>query len=162
MPNFSNKWKITPKSYWNCIEIISDIADFHGRLFFNWLFVQFSIKIFLLITGICYCLRNWNFTRWKSRNSAIDITFKWELLVCLQLQKFSPFPKTNAWFYCCRSTPLFFMYILSVGKPTFMMISNQMMDILWQTAASVANETNHKKCMNIEVKVSWDEKCHMQ
>ena len=101
----------------------------------------FSIKIFLLITGICYCLRNWNFTRWKSKNSSIDITLIWELLVCLQLQKVSPFPKTNAWFYCCRSIPLFFMYILSVRKPTFMMISNQMMDILWQTAASVANET---------------------
>ena len=45
-----------------------------------------------------------------------------EHLVCLQLKNFSPFPNP-------------------AGKPTFMMIINQMMDILWQTAASVANET---------------------
>ena len=35
----------------------------------------------------------------------------------------------------------FLIYILSVGKPTFMMILNQMMDILWQTATAVANGT---------------------
>ena len=45
-----------------------------------------------------------------------------EHLVCLQLKFFLPFP-----------TP--------AGKPTFMMIINQMMDILWQTAAAVANGT---------------------
>ena len=139
--NFSNKWKIPPKSYLNCIEIISHIANFHGRLLLNWLFVQFNIKKILLITSIFCCLHNWNLTRWTSKNSSIDITVMWEHLVCLKLQKFSPIPKTNAWFCCCRSIPLFFMYILSVGKPTFMMILNQMMDILWQTAASVANET---------------------
>ena len=33
------------------------------------------------------------------------------------------------------------MYIVSVGKPTFMMILNRMMDVLWQTAAAVANGT---------------------
>ena len=33
------------------------------------------------------------------------------------------------------------MYIVSVGKPTFTMILNQMMDTLWQTAAVVANST---------------------
>ena len=31
------------------------------------------------------------------------------------------------------------MYIVFVGKPTFMMILNQMMDILWQTAVIVAS-----------------------
>ena len=53
-----------------------------------------------------------------------------ELLVCLLLEKCSPFPKTNKQVYCYRSIPLFFMYIVSVMKPTFMMILNQMMDIL--------------------------------
>ena len=42
--NFSNKWKIPQKPYWKFIEIIFRIAKFHGRLFFNWLFVQFSSK----------------------------------------------------------------------------------------------------------------------
>ena len=45
-----------------------------------------------------------------------------EHLVCLQLKTFLPF-------------------LNPAGKPTFMIIINQMMDILWQTAASVANET---------------------
>ena len=31
-----------------------------------------------------------------------------QLLVCLLLEKFSPIPKTNKQFYCCRSIPLFF------------------------------------------------------
>ena len=54
-----------------------------------------------------------------------------QLLDCLQLGKCSPFSKINKRFYRCRSIPLFL--------PTFMMILNQMMDILWQTAAAVAN-----------------------
>ena len=33
------------------------------------------------------------------------------------------------------------MYIVHVGKPTFMMILNQIMDFLWQTAAAVASGT---------------------
>ena len=45
-----------------------------------------------------------------------------ELLVCLQLKKISPIPNP-------------------AKTPTFMITINQMMDILWQTAASVANET---------------------
>ena len=64
-----------------------------------------------------------------------------QLLDCLQLEKCSPFPITNTRFYRCGSIPLFFMYIVSVGKPTFMMILNQMMDTLWQTAAPVTNGT---------------------
>ena len=59
------------------------------------------------------------------------------ILVCLQLQKFSPFPKTNKRVYRCRSVFLFFdMY-----WPTFMMMLNQTTDILWQTATAVANGT---------------------
>ena len=38
------------------------------------------------------------------------------------------------------------MYIVFVGKPTFMMILNRMMDILWQTAAAVANGTTTSAC----------------
>ena len=33
------------------------------------------------------------------------------------------------------------MYIVSVGKLTFMMVLNRMMHILWQTAEAVANGT---------------------
>ena len=40
------------------------------------------------------------------------------------------------------------MYIVSVEKATFTMILNQIMVILWQTAAALA-----KKGMNIQVKV---------
>ena len=49
----------------------------------------------------------------------------------------------------------FLVHSVSVGKPTFMMILNQMMNILWQTAAVVANgeeEKEDKKRMNIQVK----------
>ena len=56
------------------------------------------------------------------------------LLVRLQLEKISSFPKINKRFYLCRSILLFFIYIIPAGKPTFMIILNQMMDILWQTA----------------------------
>ena len=42
-----------------------------------------------------------------------------ELLVCLQLKKISPIPNP-------------------ARTPTFMITINQMMDILWQTAAFVA------------------------
>ena len=33
------------------------------------------------------------------------------------------------------------MYIVSIVKPTFMIILNQMMDMLWQTTAAAANGT---------------------
>ena len=59
----------------------------------------------------------------------------------MQLEKFSPFPKTKKQFYHCRSIPLIFMYILFVGEPTFIMILNRMVDIFWQTAAPVTNGT---------------------
>ena len=45
-----------------------------------------------------------------------------ELLVCLQLKKISPIPN-------------------SARTPTSMITINQMVEILWQTAAFVANET---------------------
>ena len=106
----------------NLINITSFFANFNRRLFFNWLLVQLSSKKKILITDVCYCLPNWNFTLWKTRNSSTDITLMCEHLVCLQLKTFSPF-------------------LNPAGKPTFMIIINQMMDILWQTAASVANET---------------------
>ena len=43
------------------------------------------------------------------------------------------------------------------------MILNQMVDILWQTAAAVEvyKNKNHKKCINIQVKVFWDNAMQM-
>ena len=38
----------------------------------------------------------------------------------------------------------FLMYIVSVTKPTFMMILNQMIDLLWQTAVAVLNSTTRR------------------
>ena len=38
----------------------------------------------------------------------------------------------------------FLMYIVSVVNPTFTMILNQMMDILWQTAAAVSNSATRR------------------
>ena len=115
-----------------------------------------AAKKFHWLRNIYYCLCKWNFPWWKGENSSFDITLMREhLLVRLQLEKISSFPKTNKRFYRCRSIPLFFIYIVTAGKPTFMIILNHMMDILWQTEY-------HKKCMNIQVKVFWDEKYHMQ
>ena len=56
----------------------------------------------------------------------------------MQLENFLPFPKANKQFYRYRSIPLFF-YVYCI--PTFMMILNRMMDILWQAAAAVTNCT---------------------
>ena len=53
------------------------------------------------------------------------------LLVYLQLEKFSTFPKTKKDFIAIVLFIYFLIYIVSVGKPTLMMILNQMMDILW-------------------------------
>ena len=56
-----------------------------------------------------YCLCNWNFPWWEGENSSFDITLMREHIpVWLQLEKISPFPKTNKRFYRCRSIPLFF------------------------------------------------------
>ena len=57
----------------------------------------------------------------------------------------------------------FYIYIVSVGKPTFMMILNQMMDILWQTEATVANGTTRSawtfklKCFKLwSITYNWN------
>ena len=88
----------------------------------------------------CYCLCNWNFTWWKGENSSTYFN-AWTLTGLLAVRKFLVFPKTNKQFYHYWTIPLFFMCIVPVQKPTFIMILNRMIYILWQTAASVANGT---------------------
>ena len=87
------------------------------------------------LQNIYYCLCNWNFPWWKGENSSFDITLMREHIpVWLQLEKFLPFPKANKRFYRCRSIPCIFY-----GKVQY-----------------------HKKCMNVQVEVFWDENYHMQ
>ena len=112
-------------------------------LFFNCVFFKFSSKKICWLRNICYCLCNWNFTRWKGESSSFDTTLMRKLLlVCFQLETFSKqkFSMANKRFYSFT----FFMHIASFGKPTFMIILNRMIDILWQTAAAVANGTTRR------------------
>ena len=74
-------------------------------------------------------------------NSSFDVTLMRDhLLVCLQLQILSPFPKTNE-FIAVDLFVCFLMCTVSAEKPTFIMMLNQTTDILWQTATAVANGT---------------------
>ena len=77
-------------------------------LFFNCVFFQFTAKQFYWLRNIYYCLCNWCFPWWKGENSSFDTTLmRKQLLGFLQLEKLSPFPKTNKRFYRCRSTRFF-------------------------------------------------------
>ena len=78
-------------------------------LFFNCVFFQFRSKKILLIGKYLLLLLQIKFSMVKGENSSFDITLMREhLLVCLQLEKISPFPKTSKGFYRCRSILLFF------------------------------------------------------
>ena len=95
-----------------------------------------TAKKFYWLRNICYCLCNWNFPWWKGENLSFDIALMLkQLIVCLQLEKISPFPKTNKQFYRSRSIPLFFDIYCICREAYFHE------DILWQAAAAVANGT---------------------
>ena len=63
------------------------------------------------------------------------------LLVCLQLEQSSPFPKANERFYRCSSSTLFFYVYCICREVYFHTDINQVIGILWQTAAAVATST---------------------
>ena len=56
------------------------------------------------------------------------------LQLCLQLEKFSSFPKTNKRVYRYRFVPFLFD-VCCICREAFMVMLNKMTDILWQTAA---------------------------
>ena len=80
-------------------------------------------------------------------------------LVCLQLEKCSPFPKTNKWFYRCISIPLLF-YVYIISREAYFHIKSD--DGYFLANRSGCGVWYHKKCMNIQVKVFWDKKDRMQ
>ena len=56
------------------------------------------------------------------------------LLVCLQLEKFCHLQRPINDFIAVDLFLCIFRYIVPAGKPTFMIILNQIIDILWQNA----------------------------
>ena len=82
------------------------------------------------------------------------------LLVCLQLQKFSPFPKTNKRVYRCRSVSLFFD-VYCICREAYFHDDVKSDDGYFMANCNSCGEWYHKKCMNIPVKVFQDEKYHM-
>ena len=81
------------------------------------------------------------------------------LLVCLQLQKFSPFPKTNKRVYRCRSVSLFFD-VYCICREAYFHDDVKSDDIYFMANCNNCGEWYCKKCMNIPVKVFRDEKYH--
>ena len=125
-------------------------------------FSNSTAKKFYWLRNIYYRLRNWNFPWWKGGNLSFDITLiRRQLLVCLQLEKISPFPKTNERFYRCGSIPLFF-YIHCIWREAYFHDDIKSDDGYFMATCSSCGDWCHKKCMNTQLNVFWDEKYHMQ
>ena len=80
----------------NLTKKIYRIANFPG-LFHNCIFFQFISKKILLIAEYLLLLMSFEITLVRE-----------QLLVCLQLENISPFPKTNKQFHRCGFIPFFF------------------------------------------------------
>ena len=119
---------------------ISRIANFHGFI------LELRILSILSIQQQksyidCFTYASEILHSQKVKNQSFDITEKRDhYLVCLHLEIFFAISNNEdtslslqVYFF------VFLMYIVSVGKYTFMMISNQMTDILWENAASNLN-----------------------
>ena len=95
-------------------------------------------------------------------NSSFDVTLMRDhLLVCLQLQKFSPFPKTIKRVYRCRSVSLFFD-VYRIYREAYFHDDVKSDDGYFMANCKSCSKWYHRKCMNISVKVFRDEKYHMQ
>ena len=94
-------------------------------------------------------------------NSSFHVTLMRDhLLVCLQLQKFSLFPKTNKSVYRCRSVSLSFD-VYCICREAYFHDDVKSDDGYIMANCKSCGEWYHKKYMNIPVKVFQDEKYHM-
>ena len=94
-------------------------------------------------------------------NSSFDVTLMRDhLLVCLQLQILSPFPKTNERVYRSRSVCLFFN-VYCICREAYFHDDVKSDDGYFMANCNSCGEWYHKKCMNIPVKIFQDEKYHM-
>ena len=75
-----------------------------------------------------------------------------QLLVCLQLEKISPFRKTKKRFYRCRSILLFFD-IYCICREAYFHDDIKSDDGYCMANYNGCGEFYHKKCINIQVKV---------
>ena len=93
-------------------------------LFLNCVFFRFNNKKNSIDYGIFAVAHTIKILHGENvESSSFDVTLMLDhLLVCLQLQIFSPFPNTNKRVYRCRSVSLFLMCTVSAEKPTFMMM----------------------------------------
>ena len=131
-------------------------------LFLNCVFFQFNSKKILLIVECLLLLTQVKFYSENVEKSSFDINLMRDhLLVCLQLQKFSQFPKANKRVYRCRSVSLFFDVYCNCREAYFH-DDVKSDDGYFMANCNSCGEWYHKKCMNIPVKVFRDEKYHMQ
>ena len=79
------------------------------------------------------------------------------LLACLQLQTFSPFPKTNKSVYRCRSVSLFFD-VYCTCREAYFPDDIKSDGRHFMVNCNICGVWYHEKCMNIPVKVFRDEK----
>ena len=132
-------------------------------LFLNCVFFQFISKKILLILE-CFAIAH-AIEILLSENvekSSFNVTLMRDhLLVCLQLQKISPFPKTNKRVCRCRSVSLFFD-VYCICRETYFHDDLKSDDGYFMANCKSCGEWYHKKCMNNPVKVFRDEKYHMQ
>ena len=75
-----------------------------------------------------------------------------QLLACLELDKFSPFTKTNKRFYRCRSIPLFFD-VYCICWETYLHDDIKSDGGYFMAKYSGFSKWYQKKCMNIQVEV---------
>ena len=82
-------------------------------------------------------------------NSSFDVTLMRDhLLVCLQLQILSPFPKTNERIYRSRSVCLFFS-VYCICREAYFHDDVKSDDGYFMANCNSCGEWYHKKCMNI-------------
>ena len=150
---YSNRWKIAKKSYWKYTS--------HCKLsrICSWIAYSSnsSAKILYLLWSIC-CYSSIEILHGENvENSSFDVTLMHDqLLVCLQLEKCSLFPKINKRVHC-RSVSLFFD-VYCICREAYFIDDVKSDNGCFMANCSSCGEWYHKKCMKIPVKVFRDEK----
>ena len=73
-----------------------------------------------------------------------------QLLVCLQLEKFLPFLKTNKRFYCCRSIPLLFD-VYCICREAYFNDDIKSDDGCFTGNSSGSSEWYHRRCIKLKI-----------
>ena len=127
-------------------------------------FFQFSSKKIYWLRDICYYLCNWNFTLWKGLKFVMRHYF--DMWTCEQFsllavrKMFCHFQRPINGFIAVDLFFCFFVY--SICGEALFHDDIKSDDEYFMANCSDCGEWYHKKCINIQVKVFWDWKYHMQ